>query len=105
MSRELALWNDTGTKAAIMDFVASVTDPQNPDFAPASDRIAAFDNDGTLWLGKQMHIQFQHGLCAIGKRAAEGPEVRDRQPTHTPTLSCSGGMTYGKQNLQGCYQR
>jgi phosphoglycolate phosphatase-like HAD superfamily hydrolase len=47
---------------------------------PPADRIATFDNDGTLWLEKPLYIQLQHGLRAIGKAAAEKPELRDRQP-------------------------
>jgi phosphoglycolate phosphatase-like HAD superfamily hydrolase len=47
---------------------------------PLAERIATFDNDGTLWLEKPLYIQLQHGLRAIGKAAAEKPELRDRQP-------------------------
>ena len=47
---------------------------------PPAGRIATFDNDGTLWLEKPLYIQLQHGLRAIGKAAAEKPELRDRQP-------------------------
>jgi len=47
---------------------------------PPVARIATFDNDGTLWLEKPLYMQLQHGLYAIGKMAAEKPEVRDRQP-------------------------
>jgi phosphoserine phosphatase len=57
-----------------------VTTPNSPTFVPPADRIATFDNDGTLWLEKPMYIQLQHGLRAVGKLAAEKPEVRDRQP-------------------------
>ena len=60
--------------------MAAVATPRSPDFVPSAERSAAFDNDGTLWLEKPMYIQFQHGLRAIGKLAAEKPEVRDRQP-------------------------
>ena len=47
---------------------------------PPLKRIATFDNDGTLWLEKPFYIQLQFGLHAIGKMAAEQPELRDRQP-------------------------
>ncbi len=80
MSESLSLWNHTPTRQAILDFVAAVTAPGSPDFVPPAERIATFDNDGTLWLEKPLYIQLQHGLRAIGKAAAEKPELRDRQP-------------------------
>ena len=46
---------------------------------PPAERIATFDNDGTLWLEKR-YIQLQHDSRAIGKMAAEEPELRERQP-------------------------
>jgi phosphoglycolate phosphatase-like HAD superfamily hydrolase len=80
MAEPLSLWNDTPARQAILNFVAAVTTPGGPDFVPPAERIATFDNDGTLWLEKPLYIQLQHGLRAIGKMAAEKPEVRDRQP-------------------------
>jgi phosphoglycolate phosphatase-like HAD superfamily hydrolase len=76
----LSLWNDTPVRQAILDFVDRITAPGSPDFVPPTERIATFDNDGTLWLEKPLYIQLQHGLHIIGKMAAEKPEVRDRQP-------------------------
>ena len=46
---QLASWNDGATKTAITDFVARVTAQGGPDFVPPAERIAVFDNDGTLW--------------------------------------------------------
>ena len=80
METPLGSWNGGGARSAIIDFVAKVTTPEDPAFVPPAGRIATFDNDGTLWLEKPMYIQLQHGLRAIGKLAAEKPEVRDRQP-------------------------
>ena len=76
----LGSWNDGTAKGAILDFVTSVTTAASPRFVPPVDRIATFDNDGTLWLEKPMYVQLQHALRAIGKMAAERPDVRDRQP-------------------------
>ena len=67
-------------KSAIVDFVTKAVTANGPDFVPPAERIATFDNDGTLWLEKPLYIQLQHGLHAVGKMAAEKPEVRDRQP-------------------------
>jgi phosphoglycolate phosphatase-like HAD superfamily hydrolase len=80
MPTQLESWNDGAAKSAIIDFVTKVTTPNSPMFVPPTDRIATFDNDGTLWLEKPLYIQLQHGLRAIGKAAAEKPELRDRQP-------------------------
>ena len=80
MTDPLASWNDGDAKSAILDFVASVATAGGTSFVPPADRIATFDNDGTLWLEKPMYIQLQHGLRAIARMAAEKPEVRDRQP-------------------------
>jgi phosphoglycolate phosphatase-like HAD superfamily hydrolase len=80
MAEQLSLWNQTATSQAILDFVAAITTPGSPDFLPPAERIATFDNDGTLWLEKPLYIQLQHGLQAIGRAAAEMPELRERQP-------------------------
>ena len=77
---QLESWNDGAAKSAILDFVTKVTTANSPHFVPPAERIATFDNDGTLWLEKPLYIQLQHGLRAIGKAAAEKPELRDRQP-------------------------
>ncbi len=80
MRDPLASWNDGGAKSAIVDFVADVTAAGGTSFVPPAERIATLDNDGTLWLEKPMYIQLQHGIRAIGRMAAEKPEVRGRQP-------------------------
>jgi phosphoglycolate phosphatase-like HAD superfamily hydrolase len=80
MQERLSLWNDTPVRHAIRDFVDRITMPGGSDFVPPAERIATFDNDGTLWLEKPLYIQLQHGLHTIGRMAAEKPEVRDRQP-------------------------
>jgi phosphoglycolate phosphatase-like HAD superfamily hydrolase len=76
----LESWNDGPVKNAILAFVTKVTAADSPDFVPPAERIATFDNDGTLWLEKPMYIQLQHGLQILGKAAAEKPELRERQP-------------------------
>jgi len=64
---ELASWRETTTKQSIVDFVAAVTDPDSPDFVPENDRIAVFDNDGTLWTEQPVYAQLMFAL----DRAAE----------------------------------
>jgi len=80
MPAQLASWSEGAAKSAIIDFVTKVTAVGGSDFVPPAERIATFDNDGTLWLEKPIYIQLQHGLRAIGKAAAEKPELRERQP-------------------------
>jgi phosphoglycolate phosphatase-like HAD superfamily hydrolase len=80
MMENLSSWNDGASKSAVLDFVKQVTTSGSPTFIPPADRIVTFDNDGTLWLEKPLYIQLQHGLQAIGKAAAEKPELRARQP-------------------------
>ena len=46
----LLSWNETATKRAILDYVAAANDEGSPNYVPPADRIAAFDNDGTLWV-------------------------------------------------------
>jgi len=64
---ELASWRETTAKRSIMEFVAAVTDPDSPDFIPERDRIAVFDNDGTLWTERPVYAQLVFAL----DRAAE----------------------------------
>lgn len=80
MVNPLSSWNENGTKQAILNFIGAVTDPASASFVPPAERIATFDNDGTLWLEKPLYIQVLHGLHVIGKLAAEKPELRERQP-------------------------
>jgi hypothetical protein len=56
-STHLASWRQGPAKEAIRDFVAAVTDPGSPDFVPESERIATFDNDGTLWSEQPIYFQ------------------------------------------------
>jgi hypothetical protein len=50
MSTQLESWNNGTTKSSIMEFVTKVTTENDPDYLPPTDRIATFDNDGTLWV-------------------------------------------------------
>jgi hypothetical protein len=65
MSGQLSLLNDTPTKKAILDFVAKVTDQNNTSYVPPDERVAVFDNDGTLWSEKplQPRLTLSCGGC------------------------------------------
>ncbi|HTU07959.1 MAG TPA: hypothetical protein VMG13_20605, partial [Trebonia sp.] len=79
---QLPSWRNTPAKQAVTEFVAAVTDPDSPDFVPEADRIAVFDNDGTLWTEQPMYAQLAFAL----DRAAELGH-----PVSLDTLH-SGGM-------------
>jgi phosphoserine phosphatase len=75
----LASWNDTAATAAIVDYVQRVT-ADGPDFVPPVERVATFDNDGTLWCEKPMPIQLGFILKRLVELATADPSLRDRQP-------------------------
>ncbi|MFN8379803.1 MAG: HAD family hydrolase [Anaerolineae bacterium] len=79
MSSPLESWNEGPAKRAILDFVARVTS-DGPDFVPPADRIATFDNDGTLWCEKPLPIQFDFILRRWVEMAQNNPALRDQQP-------------------------
>ena len=76
----LPSWNDGATKSAIVDFVKRVTDVNSPDFVPVSERIATFDNDGTLWTEHPMYTQLVFALDRVKALAPQHPEWKTTQP-------------------------
>jgi hypothetical protein len=76
----LASWNDTPTRAAIVDFVARVTTEGGPDYVPPAERIATFDNDGTLWCEKPMPIEVGFILLRLSEMAEADESLRTKQP-------------------------
>ena len=76
----LPSWNDGGTKQAILSFVATVTQEGSADFVPPSERIATFDNDGTLWVEQPIPVQLAFALDRVKEMAPRHPEWKDKQP-------------------------
>ncbi len=76
----LPSWNETASKAAIVAFVEKVTKEGSPDFVPEVERIAVFDNDGTLWTEHPMYVQLAFALDRVRTMAREHPEWKDTQP-------------------------
>ena len=70
-STPLASWNEGRTKAAIVNFVERVTRPGSPDFVAPADRIAVFDNDGTLWVEHPMYVQLAFALDRVKAMAPD----------------------------------
>ncbi len=79
MTDVLATWKDGPAKQAILDFVTSATQ-DGPMFVPVAERIATFDNDGTLWCEKPLPIQADFILRRLSEMADSDPELRGRQP-------------------------
>ena len=77
---ELASWNDTPTKAAIAAFVERVTTEGGADYVAPADRIAVFDNDGTLWCEKPMPVELGFILRRFAELAEADESLRDKQP-------------------------
>jgi len=76
----LPSWNHGAPKQAIMNFVARVTRDGSPDFVKPAERIAVFDNDGTLWSEQPVYFQFQFAIDRIKALAAHNPDWKAQQP-------------------------
>ncbi|MHC2296651.1 HAD family hydrolase [Rhizobium mongolense] len=76
----LPSWNNTAPKAAIVAFVEKVTKEGSPEFVPEQERIAVFDNDGTLWAEHPMYTQLAFALDRVKVLAPAHPEWKDMQP-------------------------
>jgi phosphoglycolate phosphatase-like HAD superfamily hydrolase len=77
---QLPSWNDGPTKSAIIDFVDRVAHENRPEFVPPPDRVAVFDNDGTLWCEKPMPIELGFILKQLAAMAEQDTTLRSRQP-------------------------
>jgi phosphoglycolate phosphatase-like HAD superfamily hydrolase len=76
----LPSWNNGKAKQSIVEFVEKVTKPGSPDFVPAAERIATFDNDGTLWAEQPMYFQLAFALDRVKALASQHPEWKDKEP-------------------------
>jgi phosphoglycolate phosphatase-like HAD superfamily hydrolase len=74
----LKSWNDGFVKTAIISYVKEVTNKNNPNYIPVADRIAVFDNDGTLWSEQPYYFQLQFALARVKALAPEHPEWRNK---------------------------
>jgi len=80
IAQPLASWNDGPAKQAIVKFVAEVTTQGAPTFVAPGERIAVFDNDGTLWSEQPLYFQFMFVLDRIKAMAPQHPEWKGREP-------------------------
>ncbi len=77
---ELPSWRETATKNAITDFVIAATEVGGPGYIPEPERIAVFDNDGTLWPEKPMPVQLDFIVRSFAAAAEGNAPLRQRQP-------------------------
>ena len=76
----LSSWVEGATKQSIMRFVKTVTDTSSSDYVPPGERIATFDNDGTLWAEQPMYVQIVFALDRVKALAPEHPQWKTKQP-------------------------
>jgi hypothetical protein len=80
---KLASWSGGPSKRAIIDFVDATTDRSSSKFVPPEDRIATFDQDGTLWVEHPMYTQVIYCLDRVPAVVAKKPELKDVDPFKT----------------------
>jgi phosphoglycolate phosphatase-like HAD superfamily hydrolase len=96
----LASWNEGPAKQAILDFVAAVTQKNSPDFVPVAERIATFDNDGTLWAEQPLYFQFNFAIDRVKALAAAHPEWKEEEPFKSVLADdLKGALAGGKSGL------
>ena len=79
-SDPLPSWNDRPVKSAIVDFVLRVTTEGGPDFVAPQDRIATFDNDGTLWVEQPIYTQFVFAIDRVKAVSNQHPDWKTKEP-------------------------
>ncbi|WP_244628044.1 HAD family hydrolase [Stappia taiwanensis] len=101
MSTELLpSWGEGEAKAAIVDFVTAVTTEGSSDYVPPADRVATFDNDGTLWSEQPLYVQLAFALDRIRDLAGDHPEWRDTEPFKSVLAGdMAGVIATGKHGL------
>jgi hypothetical protein len=91
----LASWNDGPAKQAILGFIADVTARGAPTFVAEEDRIAVFDNDGTLWPEQPVPVEFAFALDRVKAIAGEHPAWREREPFRSVLAGDLAGVVAG----------
>ncbi len=96
----LPSWNEGASKKAIVDYVAKVTDKGSRDYVLPKDRIAVFDNDGTLWCEQPLYFQFVFALDRVKAMAPAHPEWKDKEPFKSAIAGDAKGlMASGEKGL------
>src|SRR5277367_6005063 len=76
----LASWSDGPAKKSILDFIARVTKAGGIDYVAPEERIATFDNDGTMWAEQPYYFQLAYTLDQVKAKAAQHPEWQGKEP-------------------------
>lgn len=79
-SDALPSWSDCAARTAILDFIARVSAEDGPDYVRPAERIATFDNDGTLWCEQPMQVQLFFLMDRVRQLADKYPDIKERQP-------------------------
>jgi phosphoserine phosphatase len=95
----LPSWNDGPAKKAILEFVAAVTDRNGKDYVEPAERIATFDNDGTLWVESPMYTQALFAFDRVKTLAPQHPEWKTKQPFKA--LLAGDMKTVGASGMKG----
>ena len=99
-SDSLPSWNDGKTRQSIVEFVAKVTKEGSPDFVPPAERIAVFDNDGTLWAEQRMYFQLFFAIDRVKALAPKHPEWKDQEPYASILMGdVKGALAGGKKAI------
>ena len=98
----LPSWRDGASKTAITAFVAQTTKAGSPDFVAPPERIAVFDNDGTLWAEQPMYVQLAFALDRVKALAPEHPEWQDQEPFKSLLAGdVKGALAGGEKAIAG----
>jgi len=98
----LPSWKDGSSKQAILKFVADVTKEGAPGFVPVAERIAVFDNDGTLWSEQPLYFQLAFALERVKALAPQHPEWKTQEPFKTLlTGDVKGALGQGEKAILG----
>jgi phosphoglycolate phosphatase-like HAD superfamily hydrolase len=99
-SDPLPSWNDGEHKVAILDFVAKVTKEGGPDFVAPAERIAAFDNDGTLWAEQPVYFEVAFAMDEVKRLAPQHPEWAGKEPFRSVIANdLKGVMASGEKGM------
>jgi phosphoglycolate phosphatase-like HAD superfamily hydrolase len=96
----LPSWNDGSAKSAITEFVAKVTTEGGSDYIAPAERIAVFDNDGTLWSEQPLYFQFAFAIDRVKAMAPDHPEWKDAEPFKSILIGdIKGALASGKKGV------
>src|SRR5215472_16353993 len=93
----LPSWNEGAAKASIVSFVRATTDAASPDYMQPAERIATFDNDGTLWSEQPYYFQFAFAIDQVKALASRHPEWREKEPFKTMLTGDARSVLVGDQ--------